>query len=252
MTTNVYELVNGTNDVVNIVVSTMPSYSLINDICQGLIALVAVIGAIAALCKRRSETPKLKMNFDGSDLHCRIEDEEIEGGVASTKRRRILMLVGVENVGTVSANGCKVIMDEAMIVSNDKYERASNSPTPSRYLTLIDDDTCEKRDYLGSGETVYFKLGYICAEQGSRHEFEEDVAHDSKLACIELHSAKNKPERFLQHQSHINIPLKLCCEGSSPNEYHIEINWKGSSVDAIGTAGSLIATIKSGRIKEVK
>ena len=249
METNVCEIINGTNNVVRIIIDTRSTYSWFNDVCQGVIAFIAVIGAFVAFFKRRRDMPKLRLTFDDTDLHCHIEEVETEGGTKSSKSSRILLRVGVENVGSVSANGCKVMMNDAIIVSDGKEERKVKTLTPSRYLTLNSDERCEKRDQLGSGETEYFKLGYICAERDSNKGAEGTVAKGSKLACIELHSSNNAPERFLPHQNHIKIPMKLCVEGGSPEEYCLELNWKGASVGAIGTAGSLTATAQKGKIK---
>ena len=249
METNVCEIIDGTNNVIRIIIDTNPANSWFNDICQGIIAFIAVLGAFVAFFKRRYEVPKLRITFDDTDLHCHIEDTEIEGGTKSSKNSRILLRVGVENVGSVSANGCKVMMNDAIIVSDGKEERKVKTLTPPRYLTLISNERCEKRDQLGSGETEYFKLGYICAERDTNKGAEGTVSKGSKQACIELHSCNNAPERFLPHQNHIKIPMKLCVEGGSPEEYCLELNWKGGSIDAIGTAGSLTATAQKGKIK---
>ena len=249
METNLNEIINGTNNVIRLIIDTKPASSLFNDICQGIIALVAVIGAIIAFFKRRREVPKLRLNFDDTDLHCHIEEAEIEGGEKSSKNSRILLRIGVENIGSVSADGCKVMMNDAIVISGGRAEHKVKTLTPSRYLTLISDERCEKCDQLGSGEIEYFKLGYICAERDSNKGAEGIALEESKQACIELHSRNNIPERFLPHQNHIRIPLKLCAGGSSPEEYWIDLNWKGVSVGAIGSAGSLEATVQKGKIK---
>ena len=249
MEMNLNEIINGTNNVVRLIIDAKPANSLFNDICQGIIASVAVLGAIVAFFKRRREVPKLRLNFDDTDLHCHIEEAEIEGGAKSAKNSRILLRIGVENVGSASADGCKVMMNDAIIISGGKAEQKVKTLTPLRYLTLISDERCEKCDQLGSGEIEYFKLGYICAERDSNKGAEGVVAEGSKQACIELHSRSNVPERFLPHQNHIRIPLKLCAGGSSPEEYWIDLNWKGGSVSAIGSVGSLEATLQKGKIR---
>lgn len=244
--TNIVQSVVGTPQTIHVIFYPSGG-SLFNEICQGVIAFVAICGAVAALWKRRKETPKVRLSFDETDLHCHVEEVEIDGEAKVSKVKRLHLRVGIENVGSVPANKCKIIMDDALIVSDGKVERGAAAKGPARYLVLVDADSCTDCEHLGVGETCYFTLGYICASGDSGKGDEGTTEKDSKDACIELHSKGKMVDRYLSHQSHLRIPLKVCSEGMSPEKYSLELNWKGKSVSAIGSVGSLSASVSKGK-----
>ena len=244
--TNIIQSVVGNSQVVHIIFYPSGG-SLFTEICQGVIALVAICGAVVALWKRRKETPKVRLSFDETDLHCHVEEVEIDGGAKVSKMKRLHLRVGIENVGSVPANKCKIIMNDTLIVSDGKVVHRTTSRVPARYLTLVDNDSCIDCEHLGVGETCYFTLGYICASGDGGKGGEGTTEKESKDACIELHSKGKMVDRYLSHQSHLQIPLKVCSEGMSPEEYSLELNWKGKVVSAIGSAGSLSASVNKGK-----
>lgn len=227
------------------VIHSIPHAGIIIDrVCQVIIAAFAAIGTVVGLFKCRIDkklnAPELVVNFSDEQPYYEIEEMSAAGGAGGNKR--ILLKVGVENIGPHLAKNCSIKLLSVLMADNNK-ELHLSATNLRKNLKRI--GKTEDGNSIQSGGRCLFELGEISVDKKEDSSGSPVDSAGASEACIELHCSDGTVERLRAHQSHVNIMVNLCADDFTPRRYLLHVDWKGKSVADIGTDGAFECSVSS-------
>lgn len=235
-------------NTIQVIHSTPQAGVIIDRVCQVIIAAFAAIGTVVGLFKCRIDkklnAPELAVHFLDEQPYCEIEEMSASGGTDGIRggNKKILLKVGVENVGPHLAKGCSIKLLSVSMADNNK-ELHLTVTNLRKDLKKI--GKAEEGDSVQSGGMCLFELGEISVDKKEESSGRPTDSTNASEACLELHCSDGTIERLRSHQSHVNIIINLCADDFTPRKYLLHIDWKGKSVADIGTEGAFECSASS-------
>lgn len=247
-------MTNMLSNVTNAVAASAPVVQLVCCKCvycfwvgisQIVIAAFAVVSGCVAIVKffndRNKSAPKLDLKFKDDDRFCVVSENDVEqGGRMLTFRLRL------DNVGSCPARECKVRIENVFIVSDGKRSEVKLDDSLSTLLK-IRQDILKWPLEVNNGDGVDIELCRIAVNMGTKKGVEaHELADENNDAVIQVLNSTGVLAVLLPHQTHVQIEVKVIASLFAPKTYVFDLEWKGRSVLAIGTAASYSVNLKKG------
>lgn len=226
------------------VAHVMSQAGIVDRVCQIIIAAFAAIGTVVGLFKcridRKLNSPTLNVCFSDALPFYDVEAMSAPEGEIEAKSgdKKILLKVGVENVGPYVAKNCSI---KLLSISLTNGNKELHLPSTDMRKNLKRIGNLEDGNSIQSGGMCLFELGEISTEKLSMNSNEPPAV--ASAACLELHCSDGTVERLRPHQSSVTIKVNLCADDFIPRTYSLRIDWKGQSVADIGTEGAFSCAV---------
>ena len=245
-------MTNALINITNSVVTSVPAVQLVCCKCsycfwvgfsQIVIAAFAVISGCTAIVRffndKNRQSPKLDLKFEDNDRFCVVSENDVEqGGKMQSFRLRL------ENVGACPARECKVRVENVFIVSDGKRSEVRLDDSLSNLLK-IRSDVLKWPLEVNNGDGVDFELCRIAINMCTLKGVDtHGLTDENDEAVINVMNATGVLIALLPHQTHVQIVVKVIASLFASKTYVFDLEWKGRSVSAIGTAASYSVNLK--------
>jgi len=215
------------------------------SVSQIVIAAFAVISGGVAIFKYFSEknrcAPKLTLKFEDNDHYSVVRDEAAEEGLKCKVQTFLLRL---DNIGSCPAKDCKVRVERVSIVSGNKLSEVRIDDAKSTLLGFRQEKLKWPLE-INNGDGVDLEICKIATNNaGEKGATTSGLSSAKDDACIHVLNDCGVLEILHPHQNHIRICVKIMAAMFTPKKYEFDIEWKGHSIAAIGTAASYVVGYK--------